>query len=580
MERRLTTIMAADVVGYAARMQAAEQETIGQLAALTAELHDQVSRNGGRIFSRAGDGFLSEFASPVSAVRTGFEIQRRLRMFSPHDRLQLRMGIHLADVVVDGEDLLGDGVNIAARVEGVAEPGSVLITRSVFDQVKRAAQLTFVKLGPQPLKNIAEPIELYRVVGELGVHSYAKGAPTELAVDRGGSPAPVNPHSIAVLPFANFSGDLEQEYFSDGFSEDLITELSRFRQIFVLSRNASFALKGRNMDLREVGRTLRVAYCLEGSVRKMGSRVRITSQLIDTQTGDHVWAERHDCDLDRLFEVQDELAASIVSMVVGNIEQKAAAQARRKQPADMLAYDCLLHGLELHRLGGITRENVEEAVRWFEMAIAKDPNYGRAYAWRACALATLGEWTGQDLWKEVIDTARRGLELDDKDAECHRIIGSLSLYAREYEKSEYHFQRALELNPNHAYIVGRMGELHNFLGDGRKALEYQQRAKQLDPFLPAACRELEVVSHYILGEYEQAVRVVAQLSRVTRRAAAYRVAAQAHLDDPAGLQRAVAELRAIDPEFSISGFLAFEFYKDPRFRQQLQADLRRAGLAG
>jgi tetratricopeptide (TPR) repeat protein len=296
--------------------------------------------------------------------------------------------------------------------------------------------------------------------------------------------------------------------------------------------------------------------------------VRITGQLIDTSTGDHVWAEKYDCEFDRLIDVQDDLAATIVSMVAGNIEQKAVAQAKRKQPADMLAYDCLLHGLDQHRLGGVTRESVENAIRWFDLAIEKDPSYGRAHAWRACALSTLAEWTGEDAWAEILETGRRGLELDDKEAECHRIMGSLSLYVRDYERSEYHFKRALDLNPNHAYIVGRIGELYNFLGDGNKALEYQERAKQLDPFLPAGCRELEVVAHYVLGDYGQSVRVASQLPRLTRRAAAYRAAAYAHLAEESDTTRAATDLRTIDPSFTIKGFLASEFYKDRWFRQQ------------
>ncbi|MCG8325737.1 MAG: adenylate/guanylate cyclase domain-containing protein [Thiotrichales bacterium] len=577
MERRLATIMAADVVDYSAHMEASETKTLGQLSVLTQLMDRHVRQGGGRVFSRAGDGFLSEFSSPVSAVQAGFQIQRGLR--TP-DRgggndLQLRIGIHLADVVVDGDDLLGDGVNIAARVEGLADPGSVLITQPVFDQVKRTAQLTFEILGERSLKNISEPVRVFRIVGELSNHSFITGDPQDLS---GQKQETVNPHSIAVLPFANFSDDPEQEYFSDGFSEDLITELSRFREIFVVSRNASFAFKERNVDLREVGKDLGVAFCLEGSVRKMGSRVRITSQLIDARTGDHVWAEKYDFELNDLFDIQDDLAASIVSVVAGRMERLTQAAAKSKKPADMFAYECLLRGLEQHRLGGVTRDSAEQALKWFDLAIEKDPAHGRAYAWRACALATLTEWTGEDRWDEVVATGRRGLELDDDNAECHRIMGSIGLYARDYERAEYHFERALSLNPNHAYIVGRMGELYTFLGDGKKALEYQRRATKLDPLLPAYCRELEAVAHYVIGEHQETVRVVAQLPRPTRRAVAYCAAALTHLNDQSALDRALEDLRVIDPVFTINGFLASEFYKDRQIRRRLSDDLKKAGL--
>jgi adenylate cyclase len=578
MERRLVTIMAADVVGYSARMELSESETIRQLSALTQMIGEQVVRHNGRVFSRAGDGFLCELASPVMAVQCGFEIQSMLLASGGEngDNFQLRIGIHLADAVVDGQDLLGDGVNIAARVEGLAEPGSVLITQTVFDQVKRTAKLRFEDLGERSLKNISEPIRLYRVVGELENHSYITGISPAFQGDA--DLRRINPHSLAVVPFANLGGDPEQEYFSDGFSEDLITELARFHQIFLISRNASFALKGHNVDRQQMGRQLGVAYCLEGSVRKLGSRIRITCQLTDTQTGDHVWAEKYDCKLEELYDVQDDIAASIVSMVAGRIEQQARVAAKRKKPADMLANDCLMRGLEHHRLGGVTRETSEKALHWFNLAIEKDPGFARAYAWRSCALSSLAVWTGQDVWNDMLDSSRRGLELDDGDAECHRIAGAICLQTRDYDQAEYHFRRALDLNPNHAYVVGRMGELYNFLGDGEMALKYQLRAKQRDPFLPAYCRELEAVAYYVLGQYADTVAVVAQLSRATRIAAAYRVAAYTHLDDQGGLKHAVGELRIIDPDFTIERFLATEFYKDQRLLHQLRDDLETAGL--
>ena len=581
VERRLAAILAADVVGYSAQMGASETATIARLAKLKEILEARVEEKSGRIFSRAGDGFLVEFSSPVSAVRAGFDIQRDLAGLRRDDpaTLQLRIGIHLADVVVEKDDLLGDGVNIAARIEAEAEPGSVTISQSVFDQVKRTAQLTFEHRGEASLKNISDPISLYRVVDEISNHSYITGTLAPPDKTASAEIAAIGHNSIAVLPFANMSGDPEQEYFADGFSEDLITELARFRDLFVVSRNASFAYRGRNVDLRQVGRELGVAHVLEGSVRKMGNRVRITSQLIATADGEHVWADRADCTLDELFDTQDQLAASIVSTVVGRMELTAAASARRKKPSDMAAYDCLMRGLEFHRLGGVTREYAEQAVSWLDRAIELDPGYGRAHAWRACAVATVAEWTHDpNWWSDCAEAGRRGIDLDDNEAECHRIMGSLSMYSGEYDRAQYHFQRALSLNPNHAYIVGRTGELYNFLGDGEKALEMQKRAQQLDPFLPEYCRELEAVAYYVLGRYGEVVQAVARLPRVTRRAAAYRCAASSHLEDGGGTANHTAELLRIDPAFIASNFVATEYYRDQKYRDQLVADLCRAGL--
>ncbi|WP_428687084.1 adenylate/guanylate cyclase domain-containing protein [Roseibium sp.] len=578
MLRRLSTIMAADVVGYSAKMGQSEAETLHQLSDLAELIERHVSRGGGRIFARAADGFLAEFQSPVSSVQAAYQIQRDLKTSTGNQAngLELRIGIHLADVVIDGDNLLGDGVNIAARIEGIAEPGSVFVSQAVFEQVKRTAQLSFEDLGERWLKNISEPVRVLRVAGELGNHSYVSGNPDSVTPK---DVQEIDPYSIAVLPFANFSDDPEQEYFSDGFTEDLITDLARFREILVVSRNASFAYKGRNIDIRKVGRELGVAYCLEGSVRKMGPRIRITGQLIDTRSGDHIWAEKYDCTIDDLFDVQDDLTAAIVAKVAARLERQVHAAAKKKKPADMLAYDCLLRGLEYHRLGGVTQESAERALEWFDKAVAKDPQFAKAYAWKSCATATLArEWTRENVLDEALDLARHAVELDDQEPECHRILGSINLYLRDYAKAEYHFRRALELNPNHAFVVGRIGELYNFLGDGRKALDYQKRAVELDPLLPSYCRELEAAAHYVLGDYQETAKVVNQLPRASRRAAAYRAAALAHVGDAPELEAAVRELKAVDPNFTIEAFLSAESYKDPEIPARLREDLNRAGL--
>jgi TolB-like protein len=581
MERRLAALMAGDIVGYSAQMGAAEADTLARLARVREVVRDRVEERAGRIFSQAGDGFLAEFPSPVSAVRAGFDIQRDLASLRQHDGgvLELRIGIHLADVVVDGEDLLGDGVNIAARVEGQAAPGSVALTQAVFDQVKRVAQLTFEEIGEVALKNISEPVRLYRVVDEIRNHSYITGTLAAPEAEQPDGPEARDSNSIVVLPFANMSNDPEQDYLANGMTEDLITGLAKFKDLFVVSRNASFAYRDRNVDLRRVGQELGVTYCLEGSVRKLGSRIRITGQLISTQNGEHVWADRQDCSLDDLFEVQDEIVGSIVSTVVGRMELDAAASARRKKPKDMAAYDCVMRGLEFHRLGGVTQTHAEEAVAWFDRAIEKDPEYGRAHAWRSCSLEILWEWTGdQKHFNESLAANKRGIELDGDDAEGHRIAGSICLSMHEFDRASYHFQRALELNSNNANIVGRTGELHVFLGEGEKALEMQRRAKKLDPFLPEYCRELEAMANFVMGRYQETTAVVAQLPRLTRRAAAYNVAATVHLDSAEDIARAVGALLRIDPAFTTAKFLATEFYKDPVYKDRLGGDLAKAGL--
>jgi adenylate cyclase len=579
-KRRLAAVLAADVAGYTRLMREDEDTTIDNWWAHRRNVIDPtVADFSGRVVKLTGDGFLAEFGSATNAILAAWSMQNQFEASAAEQpeslRMRFRIGVNLGEIVWDDEDIYGDGVNIAARLESIAEPGTVIVSQSVFDQVKRTAQLAFDCIGPQALKNIAEPVTAYRVVCDLSSHSYVSGDPG--SIPRRAREA-IEPNSLAVLPFDVFGGDSEQEYFADGFTEDLITELSRFKGLFLTSRNSSFAFKGQALDLRDLGKRLGVAFGLEGSVRKMGERVRITAQLINTRSGNHVWAEKYDCTLDHLFEVQDALAQSIVANVAGRMERDNLAAARQKKPADMAAYDCLLRGLEHHRLGGVTREAAEQAVHWFGIAIEKDPNYGLAHAWRACSLDALSVWTGENYFDEEIAEVSRALELDENDAEAHRIMGSICMGRRDFEKTEYHFQRALALNPNNPWILGRIGELYNFLGDSRKALEYQQRAVVLDPLLPAYCREIEVIAQYIQGSYEQSAQVVSQLLHKSLRACAYNVAAYCHLDDEPGLERARAALMAVSPGFSIDRFLEKEHYRDDDIPRRLREDLEHAGL--
>jgi tetratricopeptide (TPR) repeat protein len=348
--------------------------------------------------------------------------------------------------------------------------------------------------------------------------------------------------------------------------------------VTLISRNTSFGLKGvEEADAATLGKSLAAQFCLQGGVRRIGNRIRINAHLTDTSSSEQVWAERADCDLETLFDLQDDFVAKIVSCVAGQIERRAEERARRKRPADLEAYDCLIRGLSYHRLGGVTRENAENALKWFDEALKRDPTFGRAHAWRACALATLAEWTGEDVWDELARIGKRALELDDTDAESHRIVGSLAFYSSDFDLAEYHFKRALELNPSHAFIVGRIGELYNFLGDGQTALAYQKRATMLDPFLPEYCRELEAVAYYVMDDFEACYRVVGEFSRPTRRGCAYRLAAATQLDDaPAKITSALQDLQMLDPAFVPEQFIQTEYYKDREIAQLLKRRLEQA----
>ncbi len=577
MERRLATVLATDVVGYSALMQRSEADTISRLKRLRKIVKELADHHGARVISWFGDGAIAEFNSPVSAVRGAFELQRELS--APHNAqeigLQLRIGIHLADVIVDGEDLLGDGVNIAARIEAEAEPGGVWVSQAVFEQAKRGAQVRFKSLGPRKLKNIEEVVELYSIEGDLGLHSFMRTQGVPQTPD---AEPMQRENGVIVLPFQNRSMDQEQRYFAEGLTEDLITELSRFKELFVISRNTSFSLEEREASPEIVCSETGVRYAVEGGVRVFGGRVRISARLYDGVNGAQVWSENYDCNLEDLFGVQDDMVAKISAAVAGRVELDAEKSAKTKPTSDMIAYDCLKRGLHYHRIGGVTRENSEKAIKWLKKALEKDPKLGRAQAWLACAVATRDEWLGvkdDDLYWEM---GRRALELDGNDAEVHRIMGSLSLYKEDFDNALYHYTRALEITPNHAYIVAHAGNVHNYIGDGETGLEFQRRAEALDPFLPEYCREVGVIAHYVLGNWEACFQAATAFPRITRRAAAYRAAAALHLDDPTRLHRAVRRLVTVDSDFDAEVFVSVERFQDNRRNEQLQKEMRRVSV--
>ncbi|MEM7121927.1 MAG: adenylate/guanylate cyclase domain-containing protein [Pseudomonadota bacterium] len=579
MERHLAAILAADVAGYSRLVGADEEAAIKRLAKLRGILADRVAEAGGRIFGEAGDGFVAEFASPVKAVRCAVETQRDLvlenRELEADSKMMLRIGVHLADVIVENGTLLGDGVNIASRIEAGCAPGEVHISAPIYDQVAKSAGFGFTCLGPKAFKNIEGPTTVYAVAGDIEVNRLQNSQRQEGLAP----PLPDKP-SIVVLPFTNMSDDAEQAYFSDGFTEDVITELSRFKSIFVISRHASFAYKDEAVDLTQVGRELGVRYVLEGSVRRLGPRVRITAQLIEAQTNNHVWAERYDAKGEELFDVQDELIGKIVATIANRVQSSSMDAAKRQPPDNIEAYDCLLRGLSFHHVGGLSRENAEQAVTWIEKAIELSPNFARAHAWRACAgswnwlMDDRGEW-----YKRSVDESNRALDLDPNESEAHRIVGAIALYEGDFRRSEVHHEKAIELNPNDAYVKARSAVHYIAVGNFDRALELVHQAMRQDPFLPDWCREEEFVALYLNGQHEEARDAFNGLGRPSLRALAYRVGNQACLEDPGERQDAVAALLRVDPDFRASAFVKSEpKFADRVITDRILRDLTSAGL--
>ena len=483
-ERRLAAILAVDVAGYSRLMGEDEEGTLAALRAIRRELGDpKIKEHRGRIVKTTGDGLLIEFASVVDAVRCAVETQREMATrnagIPPERPIEFRMGINLGDIIVEDGDIFGDGVNIAARLEALADPGGICVSRVVRDQVRDKLDFSFADMGEQQVKNIARPIRTHRIL--LGAESVE---PLEVvaAVAPSLRPAAQRP-SIAVLPFANMSGDAEQEYFSEGITEDIITNLSRNRAFFVISRSTSFTYKGPAVDVGKVARELGVRYVLEGSVRRAGNRVRITAQLIDAQTGHHLWADRYDRELADVFAVQDEIAQNIAGAIAPGIISAEVQHAQRKDPSQLDAWD---RAVRAHwHIRRFTECDLAEARRLLEEAIALDPTNSMALADLAFARhfeAVFG-WGDRPVESHARlgEAARKAVAADDSDAMAHTSLAIFDLFSGRHEEARRRLHRALDLDPNSMYARGYLGVSHAFGGDCDAALPNLEEAMRLSP---------------------------------------------------------------------------------------------------
>jgi TolB-like protein/class 3 adenylate cyclase len=477
--RRLAAILAADVAGYSRLMGADEEGTLERLKALRRELVDpKIAEHHGRIVKTTGDGMLVEFASVVDAVRCAVAVQQampeRNTGVGADSRIELRIGINLGDVIVEGDDLYGDGVNIAARIEALADPGGVFVSNTAHDHVRDRLPFVFEDLGEQQVKNITRPVRVYRV-RDVRAASKSPSAPSAL-------PLPDKP-PIAVLPFANLSGDPEQEYFADGMVEEIITALSRIRWLFVIARNSSFTYKGQAIDVKQVGRELGVRYILEGSVRKAGGRVRITGQLIDAVTGAHLWADRFDGSLEDIFELQDAVASSVAGVIEPALQAAETARSASRPTDDLTAYDLYLRA---HAMVWSSARQIPEALRLTEQAIERDPRYGPALAWAAVCCQRLrhdgrSEDPEADRLKSA-DFARRALEVaDDDPGVLANAAVTLAYFGEDIGAMVALVDRALRLNPNYARGWYISGLLRLYAGQPEIAIEHVAASLRLSP---------------------------------------------------------------------------------------------------
>jgi adenylate cyclase len=581
LERRLAAILAADVVGYTRLMGVDEAGTLRHLTELRQQvLEPLIAAHRGRVVKLIGDGLLVEFASVVDALTCAVAWQdaviEREAAADEDRRLRFRIGVNLGDVLVQGDDIHGDGVNIAARLESLADPGEICVSGDAYRQVRGKVEVAFEDLGEQDLKNVAESVRVYRVARDHSVSEADSTAREPVAL-------PDKP-SIAVLPFINMSGDPEQEYFSDGLSEDIITALSHWRSFPVVARNSTFSFKGQQLRVEMIAEELGARYVLEGSVRKAGTRLRITAQLIDARTGHHVWAERFDRQLEDVFDIQDEITNRIAATIVPELEQFEHRRSTVKRTEDFNAWDYYLRGME--RFHDETCEGTAASIRMFESAVDLDPKYCDVWArlgWCYARLVMFGCTDDPNASLRLgFEASRRAVALDSASATAHMALGECHIWAEETELGLAEAQIALELNPNFAIAAMSVGNRLDLIGKTEQGIAQMEQSLALNPRDPNRWRYMAYLSRaYVsLGEYQHAAEWArkAALLRPDLAEAVFRCAVcVAHLGEVDKAKVLLDRCRAIDPNY-LSRMAGWRPYADQRRNDHFLGGLRRHGL--
>ncbi|MGK9204015.1 MULTISPECIES: adenylate/guanylate cyclase domain-containing protein [Sinorhizobium] len=579
MEQRLAAVLAADMAGYSRLMEADEAGTIARLRTHRIELIDPaIAKNKGHLIKTTGDGMLVEFQSVTDAVKCAVEIQSRMKRrnadVAQDRRIEFRIGINLGDIIFEEDDIFGDGVNIAARIEQLADVGGICVTAAVATQVADRIDVPIEDLGEKMLKNISRPIHLFRV----GIEGPVLPSFPE-ATD---APRSVSKPSIVVLPFDNMSGDPDQEFFADGLTEDIITELSRRHELFVISRNSSFVYKNQPVNVREAAEKLGAQYLVEGSVRKIGDRVRVTVQLIDAVNDAHIWADKYDRRLDDIFAIQDEVTAAIAATLPGRVEAAQRDLLARTKPANMAAYECALAAKVLHHRSTVADN--EQARALIDRAVALDPDYAHAHAWRACILgqAWVHGWCEDKdaVWAEIVAELDRALALDDNDADVHRILAAVNVNNNALTTARYHQERALSLNPNYDLVVVQQGELLTWLGRPEEGVEWIRKAMQLNPHHPERFWSHLGKAHFAARQYGEAVEAFMHLSVMDHVQHAFVAACYGWLGDDIAAHAHMEKVRALAPDFDLDAFLATQHYVQESDLQHLSEGLVKAGVKG
>ncbi len=573
LDHRLAAILAADVAGYSALMQDDERATLVSLDECRGVFREQAGQHGGRVVDTAGDSVLAVFPSAIGAVRAATQIQAALacrnEALPETRRMRFRIGVNLGDVMEkDDGSVYGDGVNIAARIESLTQPGGVSVSGSVHDSVEGKLELAFDATGSHEVKNIARPVRVYRVVTAASTGSVA---------------TPADKPSVAVLPFDNMSRDPEQEYFADGISEDIITDLSKVSGLFVIARNSSFAYKGKSPKIPQVSRELGARFVLEGSVRKAGNRVRINAQLIDGHSGGHVWAERFDRDLTDIFAVQDEVTERIVKVLEVTLTEKEQQIIAHRGTEDLEAYDLYLRGRD--QIMHLNRESNLAGRRLLEQAMARDPGFAAPLA--MIAMARLGDFVNrwgeefEDGLRDGRERAERAVAIDALEPHAHLALALALLWSREHDAAVVAAERALALDPNFALAHGTLGMILHYAGDSGRALASIATGQRLNPHQIDLGLHNQALCHFMLEDYETAGDLLRQrIERAPRTdiSRALLASARGHQGRLDEARSVWAELAEVNPEYSLQRRGEILPYRNPQDFQRIVEGVRKAGI--
>ena len=585
--RKLAAILAADVVGFSKMMGENEDRTLKNLKACRTLTDESVKTHHGRVFGSAGDSIIAEFGSPVDAIVAAVEFQKNLRdrnnEVDAEDQMQFRVGLNMGDVIIEGDNLYGEGVNVAARLESAAEPGGILVSGKFHDEVRRKLELGFESKGAQEMKNIEEPVHTFKVLLGQEAHAdfHAPASPPSAVPSAPAAHAPGTSNEkprLIVLPFSNLNNVEDNDFLVDGIVEDIITEFSRLNSIEIISRNTAFAFKGKEIDNTQIAADYGIHFIATGSVRSSGNRIRISVELTDPATGSSIWSERYDRTMDDVFEVQDEIVRKVMVALVGKLETASLERAKRKPTESLNSYEYLLRGRDFHHK--FSKEGVLSAIEMLDKSIAADPGNAQAYAWKACSI-------GQGLSKGYIEgdfqegleegkaMIQKALELDENDFECNRLLCEINKFFEDFEQSEFFGKKAYDMNSNDPRVVCAYGELLVLTGRAEEGTELLIKAYELDPVGMGASNADKrlgdvMLGAYVKGDYEQCLEYDRKVGKRQPIAWAAKIASLSALSQTQEKEAELTKFAAAYPDIVLGEEIDKLHFKDAAVKQNMK----------